>query len=336
MQDVAVLLLPGTLPKQDAEVLHYEGRSSGVRSQIRKERTASMGRGILLILLAALCWGTSGTASTYAPESASSLSIGAARVILGGLGLLCIALLRNHRRRGRPWAWELVVLGAIGVAGGQIAFFSAVGSAGVAVSTVLTIGVAPVFTGILGAVFLHEHPGRIWAIATCLAIAGAALMVLGTATEVGGNPLGLLLGVLGGVGYAVYVTASKRLIEQGQDAVDVTAAIFCCAALVLLPVFFLGDWQWVLEPRGAAVALYLGLGTNALPYLLFGLGLALVPVATAATLTLMEPLTATLLGVAWLGERLAPLQWFGVGLLLLGLLVLALPERFRPAVIRPA
>ena len=295
-----------------------------------------MGRGILLVLLAALCWGTSGTASTYAPDSASALSIGAVRVILGALGLVGVALLRNHRRRRLSWSWKLIMIGAIGVAGGQLAFFSAIDSAGVAVSTVLTIGVAPVFAGILGTRFLRERPGRIWVIATSLAIGGAALMVLGTAAEVDGDPLGLLLGVLGGAGYAVYVTASKLLIDQGQDAVDATAAIFCGAALFLLPVFLLGDWHWVFEPRGAAVALYLGLGTNALAYLLFGLGLALVPVATAATLTLMEPLTATLLGVAWLGERLSALQWIGALLLLLGLLALALPARFRPAVIRPA
>jgi DME family drug/metabolite transporter len=122
----------------------------------------------------------------------------------------------------------------------------------------------------------------------------------------------------------------------GHDPVDVTAAVFCGAALILVPVFALGDWRWVLEPRGAAVALFLGLATNALPYLCFGLGLALIPVATAATLTLLEPLTATLLGVVWLDERLSALQWLGIGLLLVGLLVLALPDRFRPAVIRAA
>ena len=37
-----------------------------------------------------------------------------------------------------------------------------------------------------------------------------------------------------------------------------------------------------------------------------------------------------------LDERLTALQWLGVGMLLVGLLVLALPERWRPAVIRPA
>lgn len=295
-----------------------------------------MGRGIALVLLAALCWGTSGTSSTYAPDSASALSIGAVRVMVGALGLLCIAVVRNRGRQRPAWPWGLIAIGALGVAGGQLAFFTAIDSAGVAVSTVLTIGVAPVFTGILGAWYLHERPGRIWGMATALAIMGAVLMVLGAAAEVNGNPAGLLLGVLGGLGYAVYVTASKLMLQQGHDAVDVTAAVFCGAALVLLPVFFFGDWRWVLEPRGAAVALYLGLATNALPYLLFGLGLALIPVATAATLTLMEPLTATLLGVAWLGERLTSLQWAGALLLLLGLILLAIPDRLRRNFIRSA
>jgi DME family drug/metabolite transporter len=293
-----------------------------------------MGRGITLVLLAAICWGTSGTSSTYAPESASSLSIGSIRIIIGAMGLLVVALIEGRGRSRPSWPWKLVFIGAVGVAGGQLAFFTAVDRAGVAVSTVLTIGVAPVFAGILSAIYLHQRPGRKWALATALAVIGASIMVLGTADAVGGDPTGLLFGVFGGAGYAIYVTVSKRMIEQGHDAVDVTAAIFCGAAILLLPVFVLGDWRWVLEPRGAAVALYLGLGTNTLPYLLFGLGLALVPVATAATLTLMEPLTATLLGVAWLDERLSGLQWFGVALLLFGLLVLAIPDRFRPNVIR--
>lgn len=295
-----------------------------------------MGRGILLVLLAAMCWGTSGTVSTYAPESADALSIGSIRTIVGALGLLVIALVEGRGRARPTWPWFLIFTGAVGTAGGQLAFFTAIDRAGVAVSTVLTIGVAPVFAGILSAIYLHHRPGRKWAVATALAVIGASIMVLGTADTVGGDPVGLLFGVLGGAGYAVYVTVSKKMIEQGHDAVDVTASIFCGAGLLMLPVFFLGDWHWVLEPRGAAVALYLGVATNALPYLLFGIGLALVPVATAATLTLLEPLTATMLGVAWLGERLSGLQWFGVALLLVGLLVLAIPEQSRRNFIRAA
>lgn len=295
-----------------------------------------MGRGILLVLLAAMFWGTSGTASTYAPESADALSIGAIRTIVGALGLLVLALVEGRGRTRPTWPWLLLFIGAVGTAGGQLAFFTAIERAGVAVSTVLTIGVAPVFTGILSAVYLHHRPGRKWAVATALAVIGASIMVLGTAETVGGDPAGLLFGVLGGAGYAIYVTISKKMIDDGHDAVDVTASLFCGAGILMLPVFFLSDWQWVLEPRGTAVALYLGLATNALPNLLFGIGLTMVPVATAATFALLEPLTATMLGVAWLGERLSGLQWFGVALLLVGLLVLAIPEQLRRNFIRSA
>lgn len=289
-----------------------------------------------MVLLGTMFWGTSGTASTYAPESATSLSITAVRLSLGAIGLLVLAGIRGRGRTRSNWPWLLTIIGAIAVAGGQFAFFAAVSNAGVAVSTVLTIGVAPIFAGLISTWYLGRRPDRTWAVATTLAIGGAVLMVLGAAFEVGGNPAGLLLGVLGGFGYAVYVAVSKKMIELGNDGGDVTAAICAGAALMLLPAFLLGDWHWVLEPRGVAVALYLGFATNAMPYFIFGLGLALIPMATAATLALMEPLTATLLGVIWLGERLTALQWLGVVLLFLGLLVLALPPRYRPAVLQPA
>ncbi len=295
-----------------------------------------MGRGILLVLAATLFWGTSGTASTYAPESASALSVAAVRLLIGATGMVSVALVTGRGRPRPRWPWKLTLIGAACLAGGQFAFFTAVADAGVAVSTVLCIGIAPIFAGTLSAWYLHHAPDRIWGIATAIAISGAMAMMLGTAFEVNGGLFGPIFAMLGGAGYAVYITISKRMMQLGCASIDVAAAIFGAAALILLPAFLLGDWQWVLEPRGAAVALYLGLATNTIPYLLFGVGLVMVPVATAATLTMGEPLVATMLGVVWLGERLTMLQWGGVVLLFLGLVVLAMPQRFRPAVLRPA
>lgn len=288
-----------------------------------------MGRGILLVLTATLFWGTSGTASTYAPDSASTLSVAAVRLLAGALGLVIVALVTGRGRSRVAWPWKLMAVGSVFMAASQFAFFTAVADAGVAVSTVLTIGTAPVFAGVLSAWYLRHPPDRIWVIATAMAIIGAGAMVLGTAFEVGGGIFGLLLAIFAGAGYAVYVTVSKQMMQLGCESIDVTASIFGGAALVLLPAFLLGDWHWVLTKEGAPVALYLGLATNTIPYLLFGLGLVMVPVATAATLTMGEPLVATMLGVVWLGERLTLLQWGGVVLLFVGLLVLASPQRFQ-------
>jgi DME family drug/metabolite transporter len=289
-----------------------------------------------MVLLAALIWGTAGTASTYAPESASARSIGAARVIIGGIGLLLYAW-GAHMDIRRPLRSPVLVLfGAVGISGGQLSFFSAVERSGVAISTVLTIGSAPIFAGVMSALYLREAPARRWVISTALGVFGVALIGLSGGSSIDGGIIGLVLGLCGGAGYALYATASKRLIELGNDPVGVSAASFGAAAVLLVPVLFLGDWHWLQEPRGIVVAFYLGLFTCAFAFQLLSRALLTVPVATAATLSLLEPLTATLLGVAWLDERLAALQWLGAGLLLLGLLVLALPARFRPAVIRPA
>jgi DME family drug/metabolite transporter len=78
------------------------------------------------------------------------------------------------------------------------------------------------------------------------------------------------------------------------------------------------------------VALHLGVVTVGFAYLLFAIGLSAVPVATAATLTLAEPLTAGLLGIFVLGERLTLPAFAGIALLLAGLLILALQRSSAP------
>ena len=101
------------------------------------------------------------------------------------------------------------------------------------------------------------------------------------------------------------------------------AVTFCLGALFVLPLLFTAELGWLAQPNGALAVLHLGVVTAALGYLLFGRGLQLVPVATAATLTLAEPLTAGLLGVLVLGEKLTLPALLGILLIFAGLAVLA-------------
>ena len=85
--------------------------------------------------------------------------------------------------------------------------------------------------------------------------------------------------------------------------------------------------------EGAALILFLGIIPTALAYLLFARGLKRLSAAETATLTLAEPLTATLLGVIVLSEHLRAPAAVGGALILAGLLVLAAPEIRRPATV---
>jgi len=277
--------------------------------------------GFWLVLAAAICWGTTGTAQAFAPEGATPLAIGAMRLLIGGSALLLFALGRRQMRwQGWPLTATLTAVGTI--AGYQLFFFAGVARTGVAVGTVVGIGSAPVIAGLLGLLLLGERPQRRWLAATALAVAGVALLLTtGSAVEV--DPLGVLLAIGAGAAYALYTIASKDLLRvQPPDAV--TAVAFFGGALGMAPLLLLVDVTWLLQPRGAAVALHLGLVATALAYMLYIRGLTSLPAATAVTVALAEPLTAAMLGIVVLGERVTLPTLSGMGLIVAGLAVLAL------------
>lgn len=100
------------------------------------------------------------------------------------------------------------------------------------------------------------------------------------------------------------------------------AAVFGSAALAGVVVLAFTDTSWLATADGIAMALWLGLATTTVAYLLFARGLQRLQAATVSTLTLMEPVTATLLGVIVLGERLGSLEVAGLTALAAGIALL--------------
>src|SRR5688500_19566468 len=79
----------------------------------------------LQVLLAALCFGTTGTAQALGPDGIDPAAVGAARIACGGALLVLFALLVRHAP-GPAWARLPVLTGAAGVAAYQASFFAAV------------------------------------------------------------------------------------------------------------------------------------------------------------------------------------------------------------------
>jgi drug/metabolite transporter, DME family len=277
--------------------------------------------GAWLVLAAAMLWGTTGTARALAPAGASPLSVGAVRIAVGAAALVAVARLRGELRRLGSWPAVPVAAGVVAVAGYQLAFFSAVARTGVAVGTMVAIGSAPVLAGLLAWLVSGERPARRWYAATALAVAGGALLaVAGQALRF--SPGGVALALAAGAAYAVYTVAAKRLLTR-HGQVEVMALLFAGGALLLAPLLVLLPLGWLATPSGTLAALHLGLAATAAAYVLFAAGLRRVTVATAATVSLAEPLTAATLGVALLGERLTAAGLAGAALLVGGLALLA-------------
>jgi len=71
------------------------------------------------------------------------------------------------------------------------------------------------------------------------------------------------------------------------------------------------------------MALWLGLVPTAIAYTAYGFGLNRIKVATASTLILAEPATATLLAALVLSESLTAYSWIGVAIVSAGLFFLS-------------
>jgi DME family drug/metabolite transporter len=319
------------------------------------------------VLLAAICFGTTGTAQEFGPDGASALSVGATRIAIGGGALALVAWLSARVLRpaagvtspaqsrntsatagripvapegvvatiaeaGKAAAptWLIVVFGAAGVVAYQPAFFLGTSLNGVAVGTIVALGSAPIITGALEWAVTRAFPGFVWLAATLVATVGVVLL-----TGVGGADAisidGLLASLGAGASYAVYALASKRLLVRGWASTAAMGAVFGWAAAASVPLMLMTDLRWLATPDGVAMALWLGLVTTTVAYVLFARGLTGLTAATVSTLTLAEPLTATVLGLLLLGERLSSNAVIGIIVLALGLVLLVLPRR-APAV----
>jgi DME family drug/metabolite transporter len=294
----------------------------------------------LLVLAAALCFATTGTAQELGPGGLEPVAVGAARIAVGGSLLALFAWWLGRRRPSWKRVRELppatLATIAVAVAVYQLSFFAAVHLTGVAVGTVVALGSAPAFTGLAGRLTGDEPPGARWALSTALACAGVALLVVAGAGATEIDPLGIGLALVSGSGYATYTVASKRLLSNGHSPEQVMACGFGAAALLLAPVLVLAGGAELATPGGLGLALYLGLVPTALAYILFARGLTRITAGETATLTLAEPLTAAALGVLVLGEQPGALAGLGAAITLAGLVVLAVPAPAWPRRLAPA
>lgn len=286
------------------------------------------------ILIAAVLFGTTGTAQALGPDI-EPLAVGTVRIAVGAALLVAIAVASGRFQLGAADR-RLVLLSGCCVAAYQATFFAAVDDTGVAVGTVVAIGSAPVFTGLMARAFTGERLSGRWAAATGLGCAGVATLVLGGGSGGEVSLPGVGLALLAGAGYGGYAVAGKKLMDQGATPEALMASVFSIGAAFLLPLLALVPTGGLLTGPGLVLGMYLGALPTALAYTLFARGLKRLGAGETATLTLAEPVTAAALGFVVLGERPGAAALVGAALVLAGLALLALrPNRPRAVRARP-
>jgi len=285
-------------------------------------------RASLALVLASLLWGTTGTAAHFFPADVSPLAVGASTMAVGGALLFLTSLRGSVAAIRDPLARRWLLIGAIGVVVYPLAFYTSMDLAGVAIGNVVSLGTGPVFAALLEWLWERHRLSLRWSICTAVAIGGIVLLAIGGDGDAGPDvPLGIALGALAGFAYALYTYASSRAIGTGQGSRAVMGAMFGLGAIPLVPVLvalgapLLQSWQTV------GLASYLAVGPMFVAYLLFGVGMRSLRSTTATTITLLEPVVATVLAVTIVGERLGVVGWVGLAAILVAVTVLVTARR---------
>ncbi|MFC7548938.1 DMT family transporter [Plantactinospora sp. GCM10030261] len=309
---------------------------------MNKNRSLPVGRGILYIFVAAVAWGTGGAAAAVLYDTSGMGPVAVSFWRFAGGVLLLVAGHLLFRRRPvaacAPWRnrWRQVVITGLGLAVYQTAYFAAVGYAGLAVATVVTLGAGPVLIALGSRVTMGERLDRGGAVTVGTALLGLILLVGGGSASTASAPmLGLACALLSAAGYAAVTVLNRRTGRDGTDGGPRLMALggFAVGMVCLFPLALLEGLLPTSGHAGQVLGLlaYLGIAPTALAYSLFFAGLAVVRATTASVIALIEPVTAAVIAVLWLHERLTVTAAAGSAVLLAAVVALTLTERKAPA-----
>ena len=291
--------------------------------------------GYLMVILASTLFAVNGTVAKVVLQSGiSSLRLTEVRCTGALVGFVLIAVLSGNSLRMKLRELPFMLLfGIVGVALIQLLYFLAIKRLPIGVALIIEY-IAPVLVALWSRyVWQRQLPRAVW-IALGVALGGLALVVeLWQGTSLDGAGVGAALAAA--VTYSIYVLAGEHGVRT-RSTVSLTCLGFAFAALFYAciqpwwsfpfaqssaDVSLLGRLDGLHAPVWGLYLWVIVLGGVA-PFLLYIGSLRHLPGARVSLTAMLEPVLASIVAYAWLGETFGPWQIAG-GIVVLGALALA-------------
>jgi DME family drug/metabolite transporter len=291
-----------------------------VSSGVASSSSSRPWRGLTLVSLAGVIWGTTGPVVqlTVRHSALSPLAISAYRALSAAIVLDLLLCLTGRMRRtigsARRHGERLALVGLL-IAMSQLLFFVSVEWTGVSLSTVICMGFAPSLLLAVTSARKRRLPSPGQALTVLVALAGLLLISLvGGGREHAPHPAWGVAAALGAGAAFAFAADAGATVSKDLDALTITTAIMNVAALVLVPidaVVAVTDRATMTADGGVwLLVAYLSVGVVATNALMFA-GLRSTSSSAAVLATLIEPVTAVLIATAFLGEHLSATGLFG-------------------------
>ncbi len=282
----------------------------------------------LLAFFAIVAFSTIESASKFLSSGVSPYAITAWRFLIGGLVILPFALAQVRKSGQRPgWAVlaRMALLGMFTVCLSMLLLQISVHYGKASVSAVL-VSSNPLFVSLFALLILREKLTWLQAAGLVFALAGIALLIareadLGT-TRYLNLPLSIVLGLAAALIFGLYTVLARRLIMSHGNTLTNTVS-FLGGSLGLFAYSLVAGKSLAIAPTAAnlGIMLYLGTVVSGVAYLAFFASMGGLGAHRASMYFFLKPVIASLLAMAWVGERLTALQGLAIGVIVAGLFI---------------
>jgi drug/metabolite transporter (DMT)-like permease len=246
------------------------------------------------------------------------------RMLFGGIMLLLLLLARRQWRR--PSLAEVLVLTLPALTFGVdlMMWHRSIREVGPGLATLLGNLQVFIMAGV-GIVLYRERPGWRFALGVLLALAGLWLLVgVGWDRLTPAYHLGVVLGLLTGVAYAVFMLSLRRAqLRSARLTPEWTLCLVSLlCAIALGGAVAVENAGFAIPDRQSWLALLgLGLFGQVLGWVLIARAMPQLPASLVGLLLLQQPVLSFLLDVILFGRPTAPSDWIGLGLSLVGIFI---------------
>ncbi|ATV42431.1 EamA family transporter [Pectobacterium sp. CHL-2024] len=266
-------------------------------------------RDVLLTALAPAIWGSTYIVTSEILPPDRPFTAALIRVLPAGLLLLLFT--RRFPAR-RDW-WRVLVLSALNIGVFQALLFVAAYRLPGGLAAVLG-AIQPLLVMVLVWAVDHRAPRLATLWSAIVGVAGMAILLLSPQTTF--EPVGIAAALLGAVCMATGVWLTRRW-QLDLPVLPLTGWQLFLGGLMLAPVAWIADAPLpaLTLPQWAAYS-YLCLAGAVLAYGLWFRGVSRLPTVAVASLGLLSPLTAVVLGWALLSQSMTGTAFLGLAIVL--------------------
>ncbi|QAA32386.1 DMT family transporter [Clostridium manihotivorum] len=274
-------------------------------------------RGLMLVIIASMLWGVSGTVAQYLFQQRSFTPewLVVIRLLASGIILLIYSFFKDKKSTLEIWkskadSARLVLFSVIGMVGVQYTYFAAIKYGNAATATILQY-LSPVLITCYLAIRTKKAPNLKEMLAITLAILGTFLIITdGNVHSLSISKLALFWGFGSALAAAFYTLQPQKLLEKYGSILIVGWGMLIGGitfSFIHKPWDCTGQW----DSYSVLATFFVVLFGTLIAFTLYLESLKHLKPTEASILSSAEPLSAALLSVLWLHQNLGLLQWLG-------------------------